>query len=219
MAMWKESPMEGSKRRRNAADKRTLILDTAEQIMREEGYAAVSARRVAEKAGLKSMPVHYHFGSMDELLLALYRRSEEKYLARLAAALASPTPLKDYWALEHEPMDVGLLSEYLALANHRPAIRAEVARSDERIRVLKTAIIRLNLDLATMRLAAPSPEILAFIIDAVGRMLVAEKGLGISSVHEEVERFFHDALTQLEPASRAAPASGRRPRTALGKQA
>src|SRR5262249_22294781 len=48
--------------RRNSEESsgtRNAILDATEAIMREEGYAAVSSRRVAEKAGLKSQLVHY----------------------------------------------------------------------------------------------------------------------------------------------------------------
>src|SRR5580693_6739527 len=58
-----------------AASTREAILAAAETIMTEEGYAAVTSRRVAEKAGLKSQLVHYYFGTMDELFVAVYERS------------------------------------------------------------------------------------------------------------------------------------------------
>src|SRR5689334_4579346 len=79
------------------ADTKQAILDATEAIMREEGYAAVSSRRVAERAGYKSKLVHNHFRSMDELFLALFRRSEEAFLASQARALASPHPLREIW--------------------------------------------------------------------------------------------------------------------------
>ena len=50
---------------------RTHLLDAAEQLMREEGYAAVTSRRVAAKAGLKPQLVHYYFRTMDDLFIAL----------------------------------------------------------------------------------------------------------------------------------------------------
>ena len=40
---------------------REAILDAAEAIMVEQGYAAVTFRLVEERAGLKSKLVHYHF--------------------------------------------------------------------------------------------------------------------------------------------------------------
>src|SRR4051794_10771047 len=111
------------KRKQEVHGTKELILAAAEQIMREEGYAAVSSRRVADKAGSKTIPIHYHFGSMDDLFLALYRRSDERYLVRLVAALSAETPLHDLWELSQGSSDAGLIVEYLALANHRASIR------------------------------------------------------------------------------------------------
>jgi TetR/AcrR family transcriptional regulator len=54
---------------------RDAILDATESIMVEEGYAAVTSRRVAERAGLKSKLVHYYFRTMEDLFVAVYERS------------------------------------------------------------------------------------------------------------------------------------------------
>jgi AcrR family transcriptional regulator len=56
------------------AKNRSVLLDAAEQLMLEEGYAAVTSRRVAEKAALKPQLVHYYFRTMDDLFLAAFRR-------------------------------------------------------------------------------------------------------------------------------------------------
>src|ERR1700741_3492798 len=81
-----ESMQMASERRNGeeSASTRTAILDATAQIMREEGYAAVRSRKVAGRAGLKSQLAHYHFGTMDELFLALYQRYEEQYFQRHA---------------------------------------------------------------------------------------------------------------------------------------
>ena len=52
--------------------------------MLEEGYAAVTSRRVAAQAGLKPQLVHYYFRTMDDLFLAAYRRRADQGLERLA---------------------------------------------------------------------------------------------------------------------------------------
>ena len=87
-----------SERRIGAPDakNRTVLLDAAERLMLEEGYAAVTSRRVAEKAGLKPQLVHYYFRTMGDLYLAVFRRRAEQGLAAQAQALNSPQPL---WAL------------------------------------------------------------------------------------------------------------------------
>ena len=56
---------------------RGALLDAAEQLMLEEGYAAVTSRRVAAQAGLKPQLVHYYFRTMDDLFLAVFRRRAE----------------------------------------------------------------------------------------------------------------------------------------------
>lgn len=74
------------------AKNRAILLDAAEQLMLEEGYAAVTSRRVASKAGLKPQLVHYYFRTMDDLFLDVFRRRGEEGLQRQAEALASAQP-------------------------------------------------------------------------------------------------------------------------------
>ena len=52
---------QASTRRIGAADSksRARLLDAAEQLLLDDGYAAVTSRRVAAKAGLKPQLVHY----------------------------------------------------------------------------------------------------------------------------------------------------------------
>ena len=78
------------------AKNRGVLLDAAEQLLLEEGYAAVTSRRVAERAGLKPQLVHYYFRTMEDLFLEVFRRRAEEGLGVLRTALKSPQPL---WAL------------------------------------------------------------------------------------------------------------------------
>ena len=98
------------------------MLDVTERIMLRDGYAAVTSRRVEADAGVK---LHYHFGTLDDLFIAVVRRRGEATVARLADALSSPEPLRAWWRLSAEPSGNTLLVELTAAANHRPALRAE----------------------------------------------------------------------------------------------
>ena len=71
-------------RRIGAPDSKTRaqLMDAAELVLREEGYAAVTSRRVAARAGLKPQLVHYYFRTMDDLFLEVFRRRAEENLAR-----------------------------------------------------------------------------------------------------------------------------------------
>jgi AcrR family transcriptional regulator len=50
---------------------REQIIDAAFQLLREEGWAAVSARSVAKKLGSSTMPIYSHLRSIDELEMEL----------------------------------------------------------------------------------------------------------------------------------------------------
>ena len=65
-----------------------VLLDAAEQLMLDDGYAAVTSRRVADKAGLKPQLVHYYFRTMDDLFEAIFRRRAEQGLAGPAIGAA-----------------------------------------------------------------------------------------------------------------------------------
>ena len=60
---------------------RDALIDATEQLIREEGYAAVSTRRIAAKAGVKGPLIHYYFNTIDDLYLAVFRRIADEGLA------------------------------------------------------------------------------------------------------------------------------------------
>ena len=59
------------------------LMDAAERLLYDVGYAGVTTRAVAEEAGVKHGLVHYYFGSMDELLT----QTLERFVGQLAEAL------------------------------------------------------------------------------------------------------------------------------------
>ena len=55
-------------------DTKEKILDTAERLIGEQGYAATSLRQIIAEAGVNLAAVHYHFGSKEDLLDAVVVR-------------------------------------------------------------------------------------------------------------------------------------------------
>src|SRR5947209_4292779 len=53
---------------------KTKILDTAERLFGEQGYAATSLRQIIAAAEVNVAAVHYHFGSKEDLLDAVVHR-------------------------------------------------------------------------------------------------------------------------------------------------
>src|SRR5260370_3402713 len=125
-----------SDRRIGATDakNRGLLLDATEQLMLDEVYAAVTSRRLAHKAGLKPQLVHYYFRTMEELFLEVFRRRGEEALEVHAQMLQSPQPLWALWRFGTDPAFTRISMEFMALANHRKELRAEIAYYAERLR-------------------------------------------------------------------------------------
>src|SRR5436309_14441864 len=115
-----------SPRRIGAEDSKTRaqLVEAAERLLLAEGYAAVTSRRVAAKAGLKPQLVHYYFRTMDDLFIEVFRRRAERALAGFERAIAADSSLRNLWRLNADPRGSGFSIEFVALANHRKAIRA-----------------------------------------------------------------------------------------------
>lgn len=180
---------------------RAELLDAAMLLMLQEGYAAVSSRKVAAKAGLKPQLVHYYFRTMDDLFLALVRRGAEQNLERQAAALTSPTPLRAVWEFMTDPAGTVLVSEFSALANHRKAIRAELAAYADQFRALQTqALTRILADYGVG--SAPlAPAAVPVLLTAITQILGMEAALGMTTGHAELREAVDAWIARHEPST------------------
>jgi AcrR family transcriptional regulator len=187
------------------------LLDAAERVMVEEGYAAVSARRIGEKAGLKHQLVFYYFRTMDDLFLALIRRRTERGLERLVRALGSDEPpLTAIWKFYRDPTDAVLHMELLALANHRKAVAAEITRYSEQIRIMQVGAASRVLRDHGIEPESYPPVAVMLLIDAVSNVVVMEHALGMSAGHAEIEMIVERWLRKFDERSEdTAAAAGR----------
>lgn len=176
---------------------RLMLLDAAEALVREEGYAAATARRIASRAGLKHQVVFYYFGSQDDLLLALYRRAAEAYRERLKTALDSERPLSAMWKVVSDPEATRFTLEFMALANHNEAMRAEIARNADEMRVLETEAVARHLQTRGIE-PRLSPDLISILTNGIARLLVQEATLGIHRGHEEAEALVDLSLRTFE---------------------
>jgi TetR/AcrR family transcriptional regulator len=189
-----------SPRRMGAPDakNRTVLLDAAERLLIEEGYPAVTSRQVAERAGLKPQLVHYYFRTMDDLFLAMFRRRGDEGLERQQQALAGDQPLKALWEFNTEADAVALTMEFAALANHRKAIRAEIALYAEKLRAGEIAAMTRLVTQHNIDKDELPPAVLAVLLSSVARMIVMEQSLGMSGGHTETLAFIARHLDLLQ---------------------
>ncbi len=178
---------------------RAALLEATERLMLEEGYAAVTSRRVAAAAELKPQLVHYYFRTMDDLFLALFRGRAEQGLERQARALASAQPLWALWEFSRDPRGTALTMEFIALANHRKEIRAEIAKSAERFRAEQLKGFQNVLQRYGIDPDECPPIVCTVLMSSVSRFLVIEhETLGMSSGHAETVAFVERFIRQLE---------------------
>ncbi|KSZ56785.1 TetR family transcriptional regulator [Rhodococcus pyridinivorans KG-16] len=180
------------------AKNRTVLLDAAEQLMLEKGYAAVTSRRVAERAGLKPQLVHYYFRTMDDLFLEMFRRRAEEGLAVQAEVAKSPNPLRALWEFSTDPAAVAVTMEFIAMARHRDALRFEIARYSELFRVGQRDAARAALARSGYDLARIPPVVLSVLMTSISRVLVMEESLGLTAGHAETYELVEWCLSMLE---------------------
>ncbi|MCW2654572.1 MAG: hypothetical protein QOE41_4934 [Mycobacterium sp.] len=180
------------------AKNRGVLLDAAEQLMLEEGYAAVTSRRVAEKGGLKPQLVHYYFRTMDELFLAVFRRRAEQGLKYQSEILSSPQPLWALWKFHTESPDTALTMEFAALANHRKELRAEIAYYAERFRDEQSKAVTGALQRYGIAPDEVPPLVAIVLVMGVSQLLVMEEALGMSAGHAETVEVVESYLRRLE---------------------
>jgi AcrR family transcriptional regulator len=176
---------------------RDKILDATAEIMLEEGYAAATSRRVAERVGVQRAVVYYYFPTMDDLYLAVLKRGEQISLEVQRRALSSNEPLNALWDMTVDPRGVQLIMEFMALGNHRKEIRAELAIGAERFREAQVAALTLILREHNRDDALP-PEVVSVLIAAIGRLIVIESGLGITTGHDKTLDVVRDYLSRYE---------------------
>jgi AcrR family transcriptional regulator len=181
---------------------RTALLDAAERLICDEGYAAVSARRLASKAGLKPQLVHYYFRTMDELFVAVIRRGGDRMLQQLEKALTSVQPLRAIWKVGNDRRTARLSVEFLALANHRKAVRAQVRRYAQQMRTVQAAALARRYELGYADLGV-KPLTAVVLTTAAAHLLFLESALGIRLGHDETRSFIEQSLKKMERRSRA----------------
>ena len=118
---------------------RDALLEAAKAVLRERGYAALSTREVATAAGVPLSQIHYHFGSKQGLVLALFEYLDAQLLERQQALFNDPSlSLADQWDRACAYLDDDLASGYVRVMQELaaagwadPAVGAVVRKSLE----------------------------------------------------------------------------------------
>ena len=119
--------------RKNSAETRERLLSAATEVLREEGYAGASARAIATRAEANSALVFYHFGGVDQLLLAALDRSSAERMEMYRELAGQAGTLEELvevatriYRTDLERGYIAEFSELVAAAVTKPELRAEI---------------------------------------------------------------------------------------------
>ena len=184
-----------AKTKEKDAGARERLMEATAQIMFEEGYAAATSRRVAARAGVRSALVYYYFPTMDDLFVAVLQAGSDASLARMRQAITADEPLRALWSINIDPRWTGLYTEFVALANHRKVISAELKTYAERVRDIETAAATVALRAHGFDITEYPPVAISMLVAQIARSLCNESAIGMTEGHEEmrelVERFLN----------------------------
>lgn len=165
--------------------------------MVDEGYAAVSSRRVAQEIGVHAATVHYYYPTTDDLFIALHQRMTTQQLLELEAVLAHPEPLEALWKFQSSWSQSALGVEFIALSNHRKSIQDVLASTANFARDQQADALERAVSGAGVNTSIVSPLALTTILTAIARTLANEERIGITRGHDDVREVVGLALRGL----------------------
>jgi AcrR family transcriptional regulator len=124
------------------------ILDAAEQLLVDVGYAGITTRRLAETAGVNHGLVHYYFGSNENLLVQALERFTERLVERQRTLYAGDAPFPDKWRtamsylVDDDARYEKIWLELQALSWNNPDLGERLARVNAEWRAVLTEAFR-----------------------------------------------------------------------------
>jgi AcrR family transcriptional regulator len=125
----------GPRSRQTGARTRQRIIAAALETLRTEGFAGTSARAIARAGGVNPALIFYHFGGVNELLLAALDATSADRMARYRSALAEVSTLKQLfevmevlYAEDMKSAHITAVQELVAASTFSPELEPEMAR-------------------------------------------------------------------------------------------
>jgi AcrR family transcriptional regulator len=180
---------------RSAAE--DALLDAAERLLVDVGYAGITTRKLAEEAGVNHGLVHYYFGSIENLLVRTLERFTERLVSRQRELYAADMPFIEKWRtamryLTSEDVTYEKIwLELQALSWNRADLRERLAHvNDEWRRVLTEAF-----ELARREHGIDMPlDALVSLVMTFNLGIMLERLGGIDAGHRELLQWVEGRL-------------------------
>ena len=165
------------------------LLDAAERLLVDVGYAGITTRRLADEAGVNHGLVHYYFGSNENLLVRALERFTERLIARQRDLYAADLPFAEKWRTAMRYLmsqDVSYQKIWLelqALAWNNADIAERLARVNAEWR----AVLTQAFDEPRRQLGIELPlEALVSLVMTFNLGIIVERLGGIDTGHREL---------------------------------
>ena len=179
--------MASSQVARSAAE--GALLDAAERLLVDVGYAGITTRGLAAEAGVNNGLVHYYFGSVESLLVRVLERFTDRLIARQRAMYADPSvPFAEKWRTAMRYLDADreyqkVWYELQALAWNREELRPRVAHVHDEWRAVLTEAFAEPRE----RYGIPLPlDALVTLVVTFNEGIILERLSGIEAGHGEL---------------------------------
>lgn len=177
----KAGPRASTPRGAQSAGVRAALIAAAIDALRETGFAGASAREIAGRAGCSQALVFYHFGSVNDLLLAALDEVSSRRMAAHRDKLTAATSASALAAVARDiltaDLDAGyvrVLVEMITASHSVPGLGEQVAQRIDPWRELTEQAIRRALGRsAAARLIPPAEAARAVVAGFLGLELLA----------------------------------------------
>lgn len=174
------------------------LLDAAERLLIDVGYAGITTRRLAEEAGVNHGLVHYYFGSNENLLVRTLERFTERLISRQRALYSLEVPFAEKWRtamrylVSEDAAYQKIWLELQALAWNEPEVRERL----ERVNAEWRAVLAEALDEPRRELGLDLPlEALVALVASFNIGIMVERLGGVTAGHTELLDWIDSLLT------------------------
>jgi AcrR family transcriptional regulator len=187
-------------------DIRTTFLDAAERLLIEEGRKGISTRRLAREAGLNHGLVHYYFGSVENLMLAVFERFTERLAERQRAMYAADVPFIEKWQKAMAFMDEDLASGYPKIWAELQAAAMndpELARRFREVHATWRSVLTEAFTAAAHEYGVSDAKVPALVtlVMTFTMGMFNERLVGVDTGHDELLAWFEGAIRGMETAA------------------
>ena len=195
-------------------DTRAVLIEAAADTLRDSGFAAASARRIAQRAGCNQALIFYHFGSVNDLLVAALEDVSAQRMAAYQGLLAHKESLsalaESARVIFEEDLDAGhlrVLTEMISGAQSAPGLAERIAATLAPWRAFAEDAVRDVLASSPVPGLLPSEEVAhAVVAGILGLEMLAsldgdggETGRGAALALFDRARVLGDLVDRLRP--------------------